>query len=114
MKYEIEVISNELLPAVRSIMATRMKTEYGLKQREIANKLNLTQPAVSQYISQNRADEETIQKLKKDPQTDILIDEAISNAVQNKDYTTQIGQVIDTVRDKGIIKEKMKGTEKIL
>ena len=114
MKYEIEVISNELLPAIRSIMATRMKTEYGLKQREIANKLNLTQPAVSQYLGQNRADKKIISKLKEDPQTDILIDQAVDNAVNNKDYTTQIGQIIDTVRDKGIINEELKGTEKIL
>lgn len=114
MKFEIEVISNELLPAIRSIMAIRMQEEYGLKQKEIAEQLNLTQPAVSQYINQTRADKDIITKLKQDPQTDILIDEAIENAAQNKDYSTQIGQIIDTVRDKGIIKEKFKGTEKIL
>lgn len=114
MKFEIEVITNDLLPAIRSIMATRMKTEYGLKQREIAQKLDVTQPAVSQYLNHTRADSETIEKIEQDPQTYLLIRDASEKALDNENYTEELRQVIQNIRDKGLLKEKFKDTKKLI
>lgn len=45
-----------ILPAVRRQIAIALKLE-GLKQKEIATALNITEPAVSQYIKQKRGEE---------------------------------------------------------
>ncbi len=114
MKYEIEVIVEELLPAVRSIAATKMSEDYGYKQREIADKLDVTQPAVSQYLTNNRADQTIVEKLEEDPQTQVLIEDVIDKAVNDENYSTEMYQLISTIRDKGLVKESFEDAEKLL
>lgn len=114
MKYEVEVIVEELLPAIRSIAATKLSDDYGYKQREIAEKLDITQPAVSQYLSRSRANEQTVEKLEDDPQTQILLEEIVDKAVKDENYTAEMYQLINTIRDKGLVKESFEDTEKLL
>jgi len=45
------------LPAIRREIAKSMMFDYGLKQNEVAEKLGLSCPAVSQYLSGKRANE---------------------------------------------------------
>ncbi|MFB6207954.1 MAG: transcriptional regulator [Candidatus Nanohaloarchaea archaeon] len=114
MRFEVEVISEELLPAVRSVMARKLKSNYGFKQAEIAEKLGVTQPAVSQYLNKSRADQEVVEKLRDDPQVEMLLDEASSHAAKDRSFENQLGQVIQTVKDKGLLKEEFEDTGKIL
>lgn len=113
MKFEAEVISDEVLPAIRSIMATRLSRDYGYTQEEIAVKLSVTQPAVSQYINETRADSNVIKKLREDPQIDILLDDAVSESAENKDFAATLGQAVKTIRDKGILKERFEDTKRL-
>lgn len=113
MKFEAEVISEEILPAVRSILASRLQQEYGLMQKEIAYKLDLTQPAVSQYLSGTRADQDVINKIKDDPQINILLNDAAGNIATDDDYKEELSNAIRTIKDKGILKEKFEDTEKL-
>ncbi len=113
MRFEAEVITEEILPAIRSIIATRLHQEYGLTQEEIANRLEVTQPAVSQYLSQSRADQDVVEKLRDDPQVDIMLDDASGNAAKGKEFSGNVSQVIETVRDKGLLKEKFQDTKKL-
>jgi predicted transcriptional regulator len=48
-----EVIVNELLPALRSVVARELYSR-GYSQSEIAEMMDLTQPAVSQYLNKVR------------------------------------------------------------
>jgi len=48
-----EVVVNEVLPAVRSILAKELK-ESGMTQEEIAKALGLTQASVSHYLKEAR------------------------------------------------------------
>ncbi len=114
MKYEIEVIVEELLPAIRSIAASKLSEDYGYKQREIADKLDVTQPAVSQYLTNNRADQTIVEKLEEDPQTQVLIEDVVDSAVNDENYSTEMYQLISTIRDKGLIKESFEDAEKLL
>jgi len=114
MRFESEVITEEILPAIRSIMASQLKHEYGLKQKEIADKIDITQPAVSQYLSGNRANQKTVKKLKEDPQLEIILRDAVSKAAKDQEFSQDISQAIQTIRDKGILKEKFSDTEKII
>lgn len=53
MRLPCERVVNEVLPAVRSLLAKDLQ-DKGYSQTEIADLLNLTQPAVSQYLSASR------------------------------------------------------------
>lgn len=114
MKFELEVISEEILPAVRSLIAQEMKDSYGLKQREIAEKTGMTQPAVSNYLNGSRASQEIIEKIGEDPQIQILIEDAAGKAVKDEEYSEEISQIIWNIRDKGLVKERFSDTEKII
>lgn len=48
MKTIFEMVSQEALPLVRSLV-TKQLLETGLSQKQIADRLGLTQPAISQY-----------------------------------------------------------------
>lgn len=50
MRPPCEVVVKKILPTVRSILAKELSDRHGLRQTEIAKKLRITQPAVSQYL----------------------------------------------------------------
>jgi len=54
MKFSQEIITWKVLPAIRAKLARKL-LEQGLTQREVAEILGLTAPAVSQYLSGKRA-----------------------------------------------------------
>jgi len=114
MRFELEVISEEILPAVRSMIAEEMKESYGLKQRKIADKTGMTQPAVSNYLNGSRADQKIKNKIGDDPQIQILIEDAASLALDDENYAEEISQIIWNIRDKGLVKERFEETEKIV
>ena len=51
-----EIIVWQILPAIRRELARRLTQDFGLSQKEAAEKLGLTEAAVSRYISGKRAD----------------------------------------------------------
>lgn len=55
-KYEI--IAKEFLPAIRSIIAKDLMKTYNMNQTEIAKKMKITQPAISQYVRKIRGKKE--------------------------------------------------------
>ncbi|MFB6253757.1 MAG: thiamine-phosphate synthase family protein [Halobacteriaceae archaeon] len=68
MKFVEEIIVNEFLPTYRSLLAEALR-ERGLTQLEIANKLGISQSAVSKYVHgdvsrrQEFVDDERVQNL---------------------------------------------------
>jgi predicted transcriptional regulator len=114
VKFESEVITEELLPAVRSVMASQLQEEYGLNQYEIAEVLDVTQPAVSQYLNNKRARKNIVEDLKEDPQTGIMLNDAVNKAAKEESFTEELRQIVSTVRDKGLMKEEFKEVERIL
>lgn len=54
MELACEVFVNELLPAIRAIVARDLIEKYDLTQREAARRLDMTQPAISQYKNKLR------------------------------------------------------------
>jgi predicted transcriptional regulator len=114
MRFESEVISEDLLPAVRSVMARKLSEDYGLNQGEIADLLDVTQPAVSQYLNEKRADQVVVDKLTDDPQVGILLNDAADKAAKEEDYTEEVSSIVTTVRDKGMLKEKFSEAERII
>lgn len=114
MKYEIEIITNEILPAIRSLITEELREEYGHNQNEIALKLGLTQPAVSNYLNNSRANQELLTKMRNDPQIMVLIKDASSKAAKDQTYTDDVDSIIRNIRDKGLLKEKFTEAEKLI
>ena len=48
MKTVFEVVSQEVLPCLRSLVAKKL-LENGFSQKQVADRLGLSQPAISQY-----------------------------------------------------------------
>ncbi|MBC5792451.1 MAG: helix-turn-helix domain-containing protein [Nanohaloarchaea archaeon] len=114
MRFESEIVSEDILPAIRKIIADRLQKDYGYTQEEVAAKLDVTQPAVSQYLKGKRSDSEIVKKLKSDPQINLILDDAVSNAAKNKKFGSEIREIIKTSRDKGLFKERFKDAERAL
>ena len=114
MRFESEVVSEDLLPAVRSVIARKLSEDYGLNQGEIADLLDVTQPAVSQYLNNKRANQAVVDKLTDDPQTGILLNDAADKAAKEEKYMKELRSIVTTVRDKGMMKEEFSKAERIL
>lgn len=54
MNIPCEIVVQRILPVVRAELAKELVQKHGLSQGEVAKELNLTQPAVSQYVSRTR------------------------------------------------------------
>ena len=55
MRFNCQFAVRYLLPAFRSIIAKQLLTKHGLKQELVADKLGITQAAVSNYLNSKRA-----------------------------------------------------------
>ncbi|MFB6217046.1 MAG: transcriptional regulator [Candidatus Nanohaloarchaea archaeon] len=106
MKFESEVIANELLPAIRSIISSELKESYGLEQKQIARDLDISEAAVSQYITGKRADKEVKKALREDPQVMVLLNDAAGKLAKDKKCANEISEAVQTIRDKGLIRER--------
>jgi predicted transcriptional regulator len=51
-----EIIVWRIIPAIRRELAKTLIEDFGLTQKEVAEKLGLTEAAVSRYVSGQRAD----------------------------------------------------------
>lgn len=56
MKPPCEIVVWYLIPGIRSVLAKKL-FDLGMKQKEISAILDITQPAVSQYLSDKRGNE---------------------------------------------------------
>ena len=56
MSSHFERATNEIVPAVRAIIAKELSGKYKMKEEEIARMLNVAQAAVSKYISDKYSD----------------------------------------------------------
>ncbi len=66
MKFYCEIVVGEVLPALRALITNELIKNYDLTQQQVANKLGLTQPAISQYMKYLRGENgKKLQKNKK-------------------------------------------------
>jgi predicted transcriptional regulator len=83
-----------VLPAIRRQLAICLK-DVGTKQKDIATALNLTEPAVSQYLTKKRGEEiaftkEALLEIKKS---------AIIIAEDNTKARSEIQRLMQTIKD---------------
>ncbi len=54
MKPPCEIVVKDILPAIRAVLVRDLIKRHKLNQVEVAKKMGITQPAVSQYLSELR------------------------------------------------------------
>lgn len=81
MRLFCETVVNEVLPAVRSILAQEL-AERGYSQTEIADMMGVTQPAVSQYLSSTRG--QRVQRIRSTGTVDDEIDELVRAVLERR------------------------------
>ncbi len=80
-------VMTRLLPSIRSEVTRELRNKYGLTQEEIANKLNVTQGAVSQYLIKRRGKNIVSPELKK------AIKQLAREIMNGKDFETEVCKI---------------------
>ncbi len=101
MKLPCEIAVKSVVPAVRALLAKELTETYGMKQREAAHLLGITQTAVSKYTHQVRG---RVLKIEKQKEVEVQIAKtAASLANGNLDRTALALHICATCK---LIREK--------
>lgn len=111
MRLLCETVVRDILPAVRSLTAKELK-EDGYNQTEIAETLEITQPAVSQYLSAARG--KKVQRIEQDEEAyrkvqDLV--EMLRDGASDQEVSEELCEVCLQIRQKGLFDEGFEGSE---
>jgi hypothetical protein len=105
MKPFCEVVVSSILPAIRSLLTKDLLTTYHLTQKQAADLLGLTQPAISQYIIEARASK--VKLLEKQPDVMKMIEDLAYNIVnkniKHKEIQLRFCKICKSIRQSRII-----------
>ncbi len=107
MKPACEIIVQEILPAMRAMVAMQLTKQYGLSQEQAALRLGTTQPAISQYKRSMRGYKTAI--FKKHPKIlemmNSLTKSAASGELSPDQVTLEFCRICLYIRKNGLICE---------
>ncbi|AGK60702.1 putative transcriptional regulator [Archaeoglobus sulfaticallidus PM70-1] len=100
------VIVKNILPALRAKIAKELIENYGLKRKDVAKLLGLTQSAVSQYMSSKRG-LTGIQMIERSERASEVINELIEKLIKGEfsidDEVDYICRICEILRDEDIV-----------
>ena len=88
-----------ILPAIRKEFAARM-IDRGMKQKDIAEKLGLTEAAISQYVKNKRASE-----IKFDVKIKNEINRAVGRVIKGSSILEEIQKICHMVKQEKVLCE---------
>ena len=101
-----EVAVKSVIPAIRSAIARELTQSYGLKQKEVAKLLGVTQTAVSKYTRFYRG---TVIEVQRIEEASVILKEAVSslaNGHLNKyEFAEKLCTICGIIREKGVMCE---------
>lgn len=103
MRLVCEDVVSDILPAVRSLIAKELQ-EKGYSQTEIAELLDITQPAVSQYL--NAARGKKVQTIEQDQDCYERVEELVDALLDDKPGEELEREFCDTcltIRESGVL-----------
>ncbi len=112
MKTPCEIISSYFLPNIRSRLTVQLVDNFNLSQKEVSEKLGITEAAISQYISKKRGkkvrlDKETEKSIKS------LAEKIAKGKIDNISMIPEICTICLIMRKSGTICRFHKKFEKI-
>jgi len=107
-----EMISKVAIPTIRSMISRRLINNYNLTQEEVANKLDITQAAVSYYMMGKRATMLKLDHVKAVRDSiDELADLLFIGEISQKEFRKRITEVCDNIRELKLLCEIHKSLE---
>jgi predicted transcriptional regulator len=102
-----EVGVQKVLPAIRALMARTIVEKHGMKEKQVAELLGVSQSAISRYATKNRGN---IIKIENVPEVQALIDKIIPLLLYGEPHqTTEILELLcqtcKVIREKGLMCE---------
>ncbi|HLC59285.1 MAG TPA: helix-turn-helix domain-containing protein [archaeon] len=104
VKIFCENIFDDIMPALRAIVANNLTSKYGMTQQEASKKLGLTQPAVSQYKSGLRG--KKLKKLMSNPNMSQFVDYLSAEVVGGHDISTKVCEICAKSRKEGVFNKE--------
>jgi predicted transcriptional regulator len=100
-----EVGVQTVLPAIRALMARTIMEKHGMREKQVAEILGLSQSAISRYTTKDRGNIITIENV---PEVQTLIDQMINLLLYEKPHqTTEILELLcqtcKIIREKGLM-----------
>ena len=99
-----EVAVKSVIPAIRSAIARQLTQSHGLKQREVAQILGVTQTAVSKYTSHTRG---TVLQVEKVEDVQFVLKETVvslANGQMTKyELAVKLCLICDIIRQRGLM-----------
>ena len=100
-----EVGVKTILPAVKAIMARTIVEKHGLKEKETASLLGLSQSAVSRYMTRDRGN--NLIEIENTVEVQLLIDQMVTYVVKEpnkkKEVMELFCQTCKAIREKGLM-----------
>lgn len=105
MRTHYEIIAQDIIPAMRALIAKDLMEKHGLTQIDTANKMGVTQAAVSQYMRNIRGykikilekNEEIINQISN------LANKIAAGELNEKTGTQEICNICEFIKEKNII-----------
>lgn len=104
MKTVCEIVVNDVLPTLRAAVAKELIKNYNLNQSEVAQLLDVSQPAVSQYLRQLRGKTDMIENEKVSVQVKELASKLHSKQIVAEDLAVGMCGIAKIIIDAGLIK----------
>ena len=94
-----EIVANSALPALRAMVARRLKDDFHLTQQQIARRLGVTQATVSNYARKTRGMMVNLEAdLTVAKAADLIAKELSSDAPDNREALKSMTEVLDYIR----------------
>lgn len=99
-----EVAVKSVIPAIRSAIARELTQSYGLKQKDVAKLLGITQTAISKYTRHIRG---AVLEVKKVTHTQAVLKETVESLANGQidkyQLTAKLCQICEIIRQKGLM-----------
>jgi predicted transcriptional regulator len=99
-----EVAVKSVIPAIRSAIARELTQTFGLKQKDVARLLGVTQTAVSKYTSHSRG---TVLQVEEVKDTQLVLKETVESLANGDmtkyELTARLCRICEIIRQKGLM-----------
>ena len=104
-----EVAVRSLVPALRSAIARELTQTYGLKQKDVAKLLGVTQTAVSKYTRRVRGTVLKIEEVEEvQPTIEKIVVSLADGSMSKYEFVTKFCVACEIIRQKGLMCELCK------
>lgn len=106
MRPPCEIIVKKVLPTIRTLLVNDLIDRHDLSQKQAAERLGVTQAAVSQYLSSARGDEKFGKKLEKSElfsEIQELSDKIAAEGPDKSQIINDLCEICDSMRKGGAL-----------